>query len=121
MSCPFSDCSTTNKTLEIWINNGEVFNLGLSLNLPPGSGTPIFSDFNRDGTMDMLYSVCYPIDTCSQVNNLVLKTNNQPPVCSSTFVKSNTCRSSSNLCTASTYDFDVRKNNFFYLNLFLKK
>ncbi len=67
--------------LEIWLNDPDSGAYGFSLKttfpLPAGAGRPAISDINRDGTLDIVVPVCYPADSCSTTNQIVVYYNNQ--------------------------------------------
>ncbi|KAL0488208.1 hypothetical protein AKO1_015330 [Acrasis kona] len=100
MSC--SDPSCIEPKLEIWINQDKTgYELQTVLTLDKGSGRPTMSDMNMDGTLDLIIPVCYPANTCSQVNQIVIYYNIQPE------------RSTGELCSASEYTFvDDKKSTF---------
>ncbi|KAG2373530.1 hypothetical protein C9374_011993 [Naegleria lovaniensis] len=91
---------------EFWVNYKGILQLNSTLNAPKGAGRPVFIDVDHDGDLDMLYPVCYPIDSCSEVNEIHILYNNQLALCKS-IVESN-CRSSSNLCLKSNFDFNQK-------------
>jgi integrin alpha FG-GAP repeat containing protein 1 len=87
-----------NTTLEIWLNNPDSGAYGFAMDSPvfvldPGAGRPTFADVNRDGTLDLIVPVCYPADTCSQTNQIVIYYNSQP------------YRANGDLCSATSYSF----------------
>lgn len=96
-------------TSEIWIVNGPKasWSQKYTFTAVAGRGQATFADFDGDGAVDILFPVCYPADTCKDVNEIRIYYNVQKPVCSGLFSKN--CRSTSELCTA---DASFRFANF---------
>lgn len=96
-------------TSEIWIVDGlkESWSLKYTFTAVPGRGQVTFADFDGDGSVDILFPVCYPAGTCAEVNELRIYYNVQKPVCSGLFSKN--CRTTSTLCSA---DSSFRFANF---------
>lgn len=53
----------------------------MKIDLPPGHGPISLGDFNADGSMDIIYGVCYPPGTCSKENSIHVLSNSQRPFC----------------------------------------
>ena len=87
-------------TSEIWIVDGRKgsWSLKYTFAAVPGRGQVTFADYDGDGAVDILFPVCYPADTCSDVNEIRVYYNVQKPVCSGLFSKN--CRATTALCTA---------------------
>lgn len=96
--------------LEIWLNEKASFRQDKVLPLLEGASGVIFSDFDRDGTMDILYSVCHPSPNCSDENSIHIIYNVQKPICGDIFSSRSNCRPSSELCTADDYQLGVASN-----------
>ncbi len=97
--------------LEIWINEGGSFSLHKMFveELPYGFGRLHFADVNKDGTIDIIFSVCFPDDSCFIRNDIVVWYNIQKyPICSdSTNLLQQSCRSVSDLCSTNLkYDYE---------------
>eukprot|EP01095_Lingulamoeba_sp_RSL-Kostka_P005985 TRINITY_DN1839_c0_g1_i1.p1 TRINITY_DN1839_c0_g1~~TRINITY_DN1839_c0_g1_i1.p1 ORF type:complete len:721 (+),score=272.83 TRINITY_DN1839_c0_g1_i1:146-2308(+) len=104
--------------LEIWINKlkkGNYFSFNKQYALPPGTRQFTFSDFNQDGTNDILFPVCYPESTCSTENSIHIIYNSQQQMCSGITGTGSSCYSPGNLCSGNknfTFpaDFTVDSN-----------
>lgn len=51
------------------------------LRLPEGHGPISLGDFNADGSMDLIFAVCNPPETCSLENSIRVLLNTQRPFC----------------------------------------
>jgi len=94
------DSGRERTAVEIWLNrkaNGFEF-LRSSL-APLGTGQIAFSDIDGDGTIDVLFPVCYPAESCAEANEVHVFFNQQKSMCSQWNVKS-TCRAPDALCQA---------------------
>ncbi|KAF0982205.1 hypothetical protein FDP41_012066 [Naegleria fowleri] len=108
MSCSKEDAHgfCEEPIFEFWINYNGKLQLNSTLNAPKGAGRPVFLDIDHDGDLDMLYPVCYPLDSCSETNEIHILYNNQLALCKS-IIETN-CRPSSNLCMKSNFDFNQK-------------
>ncbi|PLW04764.1 hypothetical protein PCANC_28328, partial [Puccinia coronata f. sp. avenae] len=83
------------QSYQIWINNKAAgFSLARTGALPFGTKHVSFADMDRDGTIDMLLTVCPSADSCS----IHVAYNQQIPLCTSR--SQSKCRDAQNLCTA---------------------
>jgi len=96
-------CSKTNTdgiciapVFEFWVNRNGKLQLNRTMDAPAGTGRPIFFDIDMDGDLDMLYTVCYPINTCSDVNEIHILYNYQ------------NSRSDSDLCSRSDFNISLK-------------
>eukprot|EP01116_Phalansterium_solitarium_P000950 TRINITY_DN10777_c0_g1_i1.p1 TRINITY_DN10777_c0_g1~~TRINITY_DN10777_c0_g1_i1.p1 ORF type:complete len:720 (-),score=218.54 TRINITY_DN10777_c0_g1_i1:42-2201(-) len=106
-TCP----DTAPKQFEIWLNGNDGFSLSGTQRAPLGAGQVSFADFNGDGTMDMLFPVCYPPDSCAVNNSLQVVFNQQKPMCSVLGTQSG-CRKSTALCASdSNWMLQLEPNN----------
>ncbi|KAH9465512.1 hypothetical protein Pst134EA_013395 [Puccinia striiformis f. sp. tritici] len=107
------------QSYQIWINNkNEGFSLSRTGILPRGTKGITFADMDRDGTIDMVLSVCPTPNNCS----INVAYNQQFPLCSgSSQSKSSVqCRDPQNLCTADPdfrFSFDSSQSGFTTLNI----
>jgi len=85
--------------MSIWLYRNDTYKKHASIALPQGVGQISFADFNRDGSIDMLFPVCWPAADCSEVNSIVLVNNVQLPLCGGV-ISSKTCRSMTEMCVA---------------------
>ena len=51
------------------------------VNLPEGHGPISLGDFNADGSMDLIYAVCNPPESCATENSIRVLLNTQKPFC----------------------------------------
>eukprot|EP01114_Cavostelium_apophysatum_P009861 TRINITY_DN2316_c0_g1_i2.p1 TRINITY_DN2316_c0_g1~~TRINITY_DN2316_c0_g1_i2.p1 ORF type:complete len:678 (+),score=117.31 TRINITY_DN2316_c0_g1_i2:215-2248(+) len=91
---------TPKKQFEIWLNKKGIFELDKTFSVPDGAGQVAFADFDRSGTMDLLFPVCQPYPSCSDENSLFIVYNIQKPLCKGLLSKSDSCRPSDDLCTS---------------------
>lgn len=99
----YSDCSVI-----ICLGSGRMsFRFLEKHPLPDGVGQITVADFDADGTIDVLFPVCWPPGTCEMDNSIHVLYNVQKPMCSSSFSHSSSCRSQDNLCTADGPGFDA--------------
>ncbi|KAL6065865.1 Integrin alpha N-terminal domain-containing protein [Balamuthia mandrillaris] len=89
-----------NSLIEIWENKKGSFvrRQGKGFELPDGAGQPLFADMNGDGTIDIVYPICIPTNTCTTENSLIIVYNEQKPVCRGWW--DSDCRPSTELCSA---------------------
>jgi len=112
--------STDAKTnmVELWINKKGGFTLEKTYPIVRGAGQPVFADWGRtcqeqsplsllisrymntdaDGTIDILFPVCYPLDTCAEDNYIYVIFNRQSRKLCETIWDTG-CRSSADLCS----------------------
>ncbi|KAG6899532.1 hypothetical protein C0993_009348 [Termitomyces sp. T159_Od127] len=101
------------KSFQIWVNKKEDgFSLAQEGSLPPGLQTISFADigdnYDRDGTIDMVYTTCHSVSSSSGLGSdcfINIAYNRQLGLCSSTTdngIKKGvrTCRPHYDLCTA---------------------
>ncbi|KAI0792754.1 hypothetical protein C8Q75DRAFT_751250 [Abortiporus biennis] len=106
------------KYFQIWINNKESgFSLAQLGRFPRGVQSITFSDIDRDGTMDMLFTTCDSVSSSTGLGSnckLNIAFNQQLPLCTSSSgsVKNGklVCRPPTALCTADP-DFKFDLNN----------
>ncbi|EFC42645.1 predicted protein [Naegleria gruberi] len=110
MSCSHASSNTTcdSPHLEIWINEMGKLKLNTTINLPKGAGRPVILDFDHDGDMDILYPVCYPLDTCEETNELHVIFNDQLPLCTGITIDDTNCRQDTDLCRQSSFSLSKR-------------
>jgi len=102
--------STSNNKLliQFWLNNNNhnngsdiiysLHNQVTLLGIPPPS-VPLFSDFDSDGAVDILLGLCYPADSCSVVNEMLIIYNNHPhELCNTPWITKH-CTDSNELCS----------------------
>jgi hypothetical protein len=58
----------------------------------------IHNTIDKDGTMDFIFPVCYPIVTCAEVNSIYIVYNYQTPMCASITGTGDDCTSSGSIC-----------------------
>ncbi|KAJ3321136.1 hypothetical protein HDV06_004589 [Boothiomyces sp. JEL0866] len=94
----FLTCERDGKLgMEIYITPD--FDLKYQTNLPENTGQILFGDFDADGTIDILFSVC---KTECFINVLY---NIQLPICQDDSLN---CRQLTDLCTSSPFSFDPK-------------
>ncbi|KAA1077632.1 hypothetical protein PGT21_014288 [Puccinia graminis f. sp. tritici] len=100
------------QSYQIWLNNKAAgFSLARRGNLPWGTKQVTFADMDRDGTIDMVLSVCPSPDTCK----VHVAYNQQIPLCTSSHSAQPKCRDPQNLCTADPdfrFSFDSADSGF---------
>lgn len=79
-------CSSSNSKrdyLKLLISSEKEskFDFLMSVNLPEGHGPISLGDVNADGSMDLIYAVCNPPETCSEENSIHVLFNSQRPFC----------------------------------------
>lgn len=97
-------------SLQIWLRNPKPsgafpYEKMMTKKLPRGTGPLTVADVDGDGHLDIIFSVCYPKDTCSTENSLHIMYNIQKRFCSS-HRKYADCVSSENLFKGNTFDFN---------------
>ena len=83
----------------LWLYRNGTYVRHAALTLPPGAGQLAFADFNRDGSIDVVFPVCWPADDCSRTNALVFVDNVQLPLCGGV-VAGSRCRRMTDMCVA---------------------
>ena len=83
----------------LWLYRNGTYVRHTALTLPSGAGQLAFADFNRDGSVDVVFPVCWPADDCARVNALVFVDNVQMPLCGGV-VAGSRCRRMTDMCTA---------------------
>ena len=83
--------------MAIWLYKNGTYQRHASHPLPPGAGQLSFADFDRDGAIDLAFPVCWPLDTCSETQAIVLVRNVQRPLCGGVLA-SGSCRSMTAMC-----------------------
>jgi integrin alpha FG-GAP repeat containing protein 1 len=53
----------------------------LTIDLPKGHGPISLGDVDSNGSLDLIFAVCYPPETCSQENSIRVLFNTQRPFC----------------------------------------
>lgn len=76
----------------------STFNDPMTIDLPEGHGPLSLGDFNADGSMDIIYAVCHPPETCSKENSIHILSNSQRPFC--THPKQKNCKVLSDIMEA---------------------
>lgn len=79
---------------------------GKVLQAPRGTGRVSFEDMDRDGAVDLVFHVCWPPQTCSERNDIVVWYNSQRPLCPPLVPSSAQCRGQQDLCTGGDFLFD---------------
>lgn len=78
-------CSNSSKGdyLKLLISGAKdsKFDYLMSVELPAGHGPISLGDVNADGSMDIIYAVCNPPETCAQENSIHVLFNSQRPFC----------------------------------------
>ena len=59
----------------------STFNNPMTIDLPAGHGPISLGDVDANGSLDLIYAVCYPPETCSQENSIHVLFNTQKPFC----------------------------------------
>lgn len=72
---------------------------GKVLQAPRGTGRVSFEDMDRDGAVDLVFHVCWPPETCSERNDIVVWYNSQRPLCPPLVPSSAQCRGQQDLCS----------------------
>jgi integrin alpha FG-GAP repeat containing protein 1 len=102
--------------LEIWVANSSIdgsshapFTFDREIALPAGAGQVSWADINADGTMDLVVPVCGDRDTgtfeCRRDAAIFSALNHQVPMCQNSLQWTQTCRRSTELCTARGFAF----------------
>lgn len=117
----------TARHLELWTAlPGGGFHKQAEHALPPGAGQVIAVDIDGDGTLDLLFPVCYPLGTCSSESSLHVVFNVHPrPYCRHLF-SNDDCKSRDDLFgTAEPLSFEAKiiqcKDIFGYQRHFLMR
>ena len=71
----------------------------MTVDLPEGHGHISLGDFNADGSLDLIYAVCNPPETCSSENSIRVLLNSQRPFCTQSGQKNN-CKSLADIMEA---------------------
>lgn len=101
-------------SFQIWLNNASTntFTLHSQTSLPPNSGLVTFADFNRDGTIDMVFPSCGRVDASGVGHDCHINVwfNTQIPLCVDrrsvdallhpSLLNSDHCRNPADLCVA---------------------
>lgn len=64
----------------------------LTIDLPEGHGPISLGDVDANGSLDVIYAVCYPPKTCSQENSIHVLFNSQRPFCTRAGQKKKNCK-----------------------------
>ena len=84
----------------LWLYRNGTYVRHAALALPPGAGQLAFADFNRDGSIDVVFPVCWPAHDCARVNALVFVDNVQMPLCGGVVAGGGRCRRMTDMCAA---------------------
>lgn len=57
------------------------FKTPMTIDLPEGHGPISLGDVDANGSLDLIFAVCYPPETCSQENSIHVLFNTQRPFC----------------------------------------
>lgn len=94
--------------LEFWLNSESGFKVFSKRKaLPAGSGPISFSDIDGDGSVDIIFPVCDPPDTCATENAIHIFYNQKKGFCDDKIK----CQKKGNICEMADANFDFDFSN----------